>query len=233
MPVFRIEKNANYTTMSNYHLRDKNLTLKAKGLLSLFLSLPESWNYSINVLVAICKEGRSGISSALKELEAGGYLVRERRRDEQGMLRDNIYVIYELPQKEPQPEAENPAQANPTLVSPALENRPQISKEVISTEKINTDLNKRKREKGTPSRQSYGAYRNVLLSTEELQALEAEFPQDYRQRIERLSEYMASTGKSYRSHLATIRSWARQDKQRSPAPQYSHDNYRCEEGDSL
>lgn len=233
MPVFRIEKNANYTTMSNYHLRDKNLTLKAKGLLSLFLSLPESWNYSINVLVAICKEGRSGISSALKELETGGYLVRERRRDEQGMLRDNIYVIYELPQKEPQPEAENPAQANPTLVSPALENRPQISKEVISTEKINTDLNKRKREKGTPSRQSYGAYRNVLLSTEELQALEAEFPQDYRQRIERLSEYMASTGKSYRSHLATIRSWARQDKQRSPAPQYSHDNYRCEEGDSL
>lgn len=182
MPVFRIEKNANYTTMSNYHLRDKNLTLKAKGLLSLFLSLPESWNYSINGLAAICKEGRSGISSALKELEAGGYLVRERRRDEQGKLRDNIYVIYELPQRDlQQPEAENPAldspaQANPTLVSPALENRPQISKEVISTEEINTDLNKRKREKGTPPRQSYGAYRNVLLSTEELQALEAEFP---------------------------------------------------------
>ena len=239
MPVFRIEKNANYTTMSNYHLRDKNLTLKAKGLLSLFLSLPESWNYSINGLAAICKEGRSGISSALKELEAGGYLVRERRRDEQGKLRDNIYVIYELPQRDlQQPEAENPAldspaQANPTLVSPALENRPQISKEVIGTEEINTDLNKRKREKGTPPRQSYVAYRNVLLSTEELQALEAEFPQDYRQRIERLSEYMASTGKSYRSHLATIRSWARQDKQRSPAPKYSHDNYRCEEGDSL
>lgn len=150
MPVFRIEKNANYTTMSNYHLRDKNLTLKAKGLLSLFLSLPESWNYSINGLAAICKEGRSGISSALKELEAGGYLIRERRRDEQGMLRDNIYVIYELPQRDlQQPETENPAldspaQANPTLVSPALENQSQISKEVISTE-IRTQTKERGR----------------------------------------------------------------------------------------
>ena len=240
MAVFRVQRTRDYTVMSNYHLRDQNLTLKAKGLLSMMLSLPDEWNYTTRGLAAICKEGRSGISSALKELEAGGYLVRERRRDEQGMLRDNIYVIYELPQRDlQQPEAENPvldspALANPTLVSPALENRPQISKEVISTEEINTDLNKRKREKGTlPSRHCYGAYRNVLLSEEELQTLESEFPQDYWQRIERLSEYMASTGKSYRSHLATIRSWARQDKQRSPAPKYSHDNYRCEEGDSL
>ncbi|MCC8065599.1 MAG: helix-turn-helix domain-containing protein [Clostridiales bacterium] len=99
MPVIRIEKNTGYTTMSNYHLRDGDLSLKAKGLLSLFLSLPESWIYSVNGLVAICKEGRSGIASGLKELEEKGYLHRERRRDEKGLLRDNVYVIYERPQK--------------------------------------------------------------------------------------------------------------------------------------
>ncbi|MCD8161833.1 MAG: helix-turn-helix domain-containing protein, partial [Clostridiales bacterium] len=99
MPVFRVEKNTNYTTMCNYHLRDRNLTLKAKGLLSVFLSLPDNWDYSIAGLAAICKEGRSGISSGLKELEQCGYLVRERRRDAKGPLRDNVYVIYEMPQQ--------------------------------------------------------------------------------------------------------------------------------------
>ncbi len=66
-----------------------------------------------------------------------------------------------------------------------------------------------------------------------MQTLQAEFPQDYRQRIERLSEYMASTGKSYKSHLAMIRSWARRDRSKPTAKSYSHDNYRCEEGESL
>ncbi|MCC8050827.1 MAG: helix-turn-helix domain-containing protein [Clostridiales bacterium] len=152
MPVIRIEKNTNYTTMSNYHLRDKNLTLKAKGMLFLFLSLPESWIYSINGLVAICREGRSGVASALKELEDKGYLRRERRRDEKGMFRDNVYVIYERPvlpkaekpvsekqllddsetgssasgnQVVESPEAENPTLENPALEDPASENPAQ------------------------------------------------------------------------------------------------------------
>lgn len=107
--MIRIEKNTGYTTMSNYYLWDGNLTLKAKGLLSLFLSLPASWIYSVNGLVAICKEGRSGIVSGLRELEEKGYLRRERRRDEKGMLRDNVYVIYERPQK---PKAGKPISEN-------------------------------------------------------------------------------------------------------------------------
>ncbi|MCD7814467.1 MAG: helix-turn-helix domain-containing protein, partial [Lachnospiraceae bacterium] len=100
-----------------------------------------------------------------------------------------------------------------------------------NTDLLNTESNKRKREK--EPRHQYGEYRNVLLSDSEMQTLQAEFPQDYRQRIERLSEYMASTGKSYKSHLATIRSWARRDRGKPTAKSYSHDNYRCEEGESL
>ncbi|MCD7866636.1 MAG: helix-turn-helix domain-containing protein [Clostridiales bacterium] len=242
MPAFRVEKNKDYTTMCNHHLRDENLTLKAKGLLSLFLSLPETWDYSIAGLSKICKEGRSGISSTLKELEECGYLVRERRRDEKGLLRDNIYVIYERPQEKDQhPEAENPALDNPALENPmlekpalekpVLENRAQLNTDLTNTDLLNTESNKRKREK--EPRHQYGEYRNVLLSDSEMQTLQMEFPQDYRQRIERLSEYMASTGKSYKSHLATIRSWARRDRGKPTAKSYSHDNYRCEEGESL
>ncbi|MCD8069736.1 MAG: hypothetical protein LUE87_12805 [Lachnospiraceae bacterium] len=100
-----------------------------------------------------CKEGRSGISSTLRELEECGYLVRERRRDEKGLLRDNIYVIYERPQKKDlHPEAENPALDNPALEKPALdkpvlENRAQLNTDLTNTDQLNTESNKRKREK--------------------------------------------------------------------------------------
>ena len=76
IPVFRVEKNANYTTMSNYHLRDSTISFKAKGILSMFLSLPKDWSYSVSGLAAIAKEGKDGILSGLKELEAAGYLER-------------------------------------------------------------------------------------------------------------------------------------------------------------
>lgn len=86
MSVFRVEKNKNYTTMSNYHLRDRNLTLKTKGLLSIMLSLPEDWDYSIKGLVSICKENENAVRSALKELETNGYLIREKKQTEKGLF---------------------------------------------------------------------------------------------------------------------------------------------------
>lgn len=96
MAVIRVEKNKNYTVMSNVHLRDKALSLKAKGLLSLILSLPDDWQYNVKGLAAISKEGRSGITSALQELEAAGYgsyFVREETAPE-GFLKDeNIYAV--------------------------------------------------------------------------------------------------------------------------------------------
>ena len=86
MAVFRVEKNRGYTVMSNHHLRDAELSLKAKGLLSMMLSLPEEWNYTTRGLAAICKEGTDCIGSALKELEKTGYIVRNRLRDNKGKI---------------------------------------------------------------------------------------------------------------------------------------------------
>ena len=98
MAVFRIERTRDYTVMSNHHLRNANLSLKAKGLLSMMLSLPEDWNYTTRGLAKICKEGVDAIGAALRELEAAGYIVRHKLRDSQGRISDTEYVIYEQPQ---------------------------------------------------------------------------------------------------------------------------------------
>ena len=144
MAVIRVEKNKNYTVMSNVHLRDKALSLKAKGLLSLILSLPDDWQYNVKGLAAISKEGRSGITSGLQELEAAGYLERRQLRGEHGKLAQVEYVVFEAPRP---PLAENPATAKPATADPATENpvtgkpvtedRAQISTEEQITEKQN------------------------------------------------------------------------------------------------
>ena len=99
MAVFRVEKTKDYTVMSNYHLRDKELSLKAKGMLSLMLSLPDSWDYSLEGLAYICKDGVSSIRTTINELEENGYLTRRRLRNEKGQLGDTEYTIHEMPQK--------------------------------------------------------------------------------------------------------------------------------------
>lgn len=120
IPVFRVKKNANYTTMSNYHLRDNTISFKAKGILSMFLSLPKDWSYSVSGLAAISKEGKDGILSGLKELEAAGYLERHRYRNERGRLGDSEYVIYEIP-RHVRPVPATPEQDLPKLEKPVLE----------------------------------------------------------------------------------------------------------------
>lgn len=120
MAVFRVEKNRNYTVMSNVHLKDRGISLKAKGLLSVILSLPEDWNYTTRGLAAICKEGVDSIGAALRELESAGYLIRHRLRDKGGRISDTEYIVYESPHKETEadmpdadaPDTENPAQLN-------------------------------------------------------------------------------------------------------------------------
>ncbi len=243
MPVFRVEKNTNYTTMSNYHLQDRNLSLKAKGLLSQFLSLPDSWHYNVKGLVKLNRDGKAAIESALKELEQHGYVRRRQLRDETGHMSHVEYTIYEVPQgtsstpftdfpSTGNPSTENPAAGNPITGNPMTENQQLLYTIRSSTKGLNTKGINNVREK--EPRHQHGQYRNVLLSEAEFQALQTEFPLDYQQRIERLSEYIACTGKTYRSHLATIRSWARRDRQKPPAkPAYSHENYTFEGGDSL
>ena len=93
MAVFRVERNKGYTVMSNHHLRNKELSLKAKGLLSQMLSLPEDWDYTLKGLSLINREKIDAIREAIKELERAGYIVRSRERDEKGRLRGADYVI--------------------------------------------------------------------------------------------------------------------------------------------
>ncbi len=131
MAVFRIERNRDYTVMSNHHLRDTELSLKSKGLLSMMLSLPEEWNYTTRGLAAICKEGADCIGSALRELEQAGYIVRNRIRDSKGKIVDVEYIIYETPHK-PQsapPEPERPDTENPDMDIPCPEMTAQLNKD--------------------------------------------------------------------------------------------------------
>lgn len=125
MAVFRVEKTKDYTVMSNHHLRNTALSLKAKGLMSLMLSLPEDWDYTLKGLACICKDGVDSISGAIKELERHGYLSRKRLRLPNGRLGDIEYTIHEQPETldiEPNPpKRENPKQVNPNQVNPVLE----------------------------------------------------------------------------------------------------------------
>ena len=148
MAVFRVEKQRNYTVMSNHHLNDRNLSLKAKGLLSLMLSLPEDWDYTTQGLAYICKEGRASISATIQELEANGYVIRERIRNSNGQLGAIEYTILEQPREMP-PKSENPAQEKPMLDKPAQglpaqekpvqENRAQSNTNKPITKKQNTN----------------------------------------------------------------------------------------------
>ena len=148
MAVFRVERNKGYTVMSNHHLRNKELSLKAKGLLSQMLSLPEDWDYTLAGLSFINREKIDAIREAIKELERAGYIVRSRERDEKGRLRGTDYVIFEQPQTSPVsdlPTLDNPTLEKPTQEKPTLENPTQLNKDIQKTdlpkkEKSNTDL---------------------------------------------------------------------------------------------
>ena len=134
MGTFRVHKTKDYTVMSNNHLRNKEMTLKAKGLLSQMLSLPDDWNYTIEGLASINKEGVDCISDTLTELEKFGYVTRKRIRDEKGRLRGTDYDIYEEPIRE------KPILDNPVLEKPEQENPAQLNTKKSSKETSKTDL---------------------------------------------------------------------------------------------
>ena len=204
MSVIRINKTKDFTVMSNHHFRDRRLSLKAKGLLSQMLSLPDNWDYTVAGLVHINKESKSAVQSMLKELEECGYLVRTRTQNEKGQF-DYTYDIYEAPLTEtPRPE-------NPVTDNPCAENVPQYNTNKYNTKESNTKNKISKKE----SRSKYGEYKNVLLSDTEMEKLKAEFPYDWQKRIETVSAYCESTGKKYKNYLATIRTWARRDAEKS------------------
>ena len=152
MAVFRVERNTGYTVMSNHHLRNKELSLKAKGLLSQMLSLPEDWDYTLSGLSYINRESIDAIRTAVWELEKAGYITRRQGRDEKGKMTAIEYTIYEQPQPPEldcpvleNPTADNPILENPTTDNPTSENPTQLNKDISRTnlpkkEKSNTDL---------------------------------------------------------------------------------------------
>ncbi len=141
MAVFRVERTKDYTVMSNYHLKDKRLSLKAKGLLSQMLSLPEDWDYTLSGLASINLESKDAIRSAVQELEKAGYIRRRQTVDERGKFSSNEYIIYEQPQPlQDNPLSENPMTGNPSPEKPLTENPTQLNTKRTNTQKQNTDL---------------------------------------------------------------------------------------------
>ena len=213
MAVFRIEKTRDYTVMSNHHLRDMSLSLKAKGLLSLMLSLPENWDYTMKGLSRICKDGIDSISGGIRELEEHGYLIRERVRGANGQLGSIEYTILEQP-KEPTPAQEkpireNPVQANPTLVTPVQEEPAQLNKDKSSNDPSRTDLSSTEVSNpiqsnpyedelqaadgmGTDTRSSREIYREIILENIEYRHL-VQNNQIDRERLDELVELIVDT----------------------------------------
>ena len=211
MAVFRIERTRDYTVMSNHHLRNANLSLKAKGLLSMMLSLPEDWNYTTRGLAKICKEGVDAIGAALRELEAAGYIVRHKLRDRQGRISDTEYVIYEQPQPKnpdtPQPDMASPDTENPYMDKPDTEKPAELNIEKSNTQK---SITQRARTDSIPFREPAAArpperkgrdaislaemesYRDLILENIEYDYLCREFS-TYREDLDEIVELIVET----------------------------------------
>ena len=221
MAVCRVEKNKNYTTMSNFHLRDRNLSNKARGLLSTMLSLPEDWDYTTRGLALICKDGVDSITAQLKELEQYGYLSRRRLRDENGRITDMEYVIYEEPHTvspdtalpdtaspdTASPDTASPYTENPDMVNPDMENpRPgnpaQRNIDIRNTERQNTD--RPSTDSFLPSREGAEVkrkdamlekmrdYREIVMDAIGYDDLLRDIPQD-RDRVDEMLELIVET----------------------------------------
>lgn len=201
MAVIRVVKNKNYTVMSNYHFQDKEISLKAKGLLGLMFSLPSNWDYSVNGLVAIVKENKAAVQTALKELEEHKYLKRTRVQDETGRF-DYIYDIYEKPYDK-LPWTENQYTDIQCTEVQCTENQPQINTNKQSTNKQNTNKQNTKEQ----SKHKYGEYQHVLLTDKEHTHLIELYGDSLDEHIKILDEYIETSGKKYKNHSLVIQKW--------------------------
>ena len=220
MSVFRVEKNKGYTVMSNHHLRNHTLSLKAKGLLSQMLSLPEDWDYTLKGLAQINRESIDAIREAVRELEQAGYITRSRERDARGCLRGTIYTIYEQPQTQPEPE--KPAQAVPALVqptlekpmldSPALENPTQLKTKRKNKERQNTDPSitdsipfpsgfpETSTQKRTEAKDAFESYRKLILENIDYDILAGD-PHVDREQLDEITQLVQETVCSTRDRI--------------------------------
>lgn len=152
MSKITINKKSNYTTIDNNIFKNKNLSLKAKGLLTTMLSLPDEWDYTVNGLCSILKDGKSSIQSALKELEENGYLVRVQTKDKSGKFSSADYTLYEIPL------TEKPLTENPPTDNPSTGNQPQLNTNILNTNELNKDKENTKNKASTKVEVSYKAF---------------------------------------------------------------------------
>lgn len=199
MAVFRVEKTRDYTVMANHHLRNKALSLKAKGLLSLMLSLPDDWDYTLKGLARICRDGVDSIAAAVNELEEAGYIVRKRVRDDKGRVRDMEYTILEHPKEDIPPKLdfpvqENPVQDNPVQEKPEQEKCPQLSTKESNIQQSSTEesIPILSNQMGTDEMLKREQYRELLKENIEYDILTENHCLD-RERIDELLELMTDT----------------------------------------
>ena len=197
MAVFRIEKTRDYTVMSNHHLRDRSLSLKAKGLLSLMLSLPEEWDYTTKGLARICKDGVDSICAGVRELEEHGYVIRQRVRNPNGQLGAIEYTILEQPRP---PEQGNTAQLNTNRSS-----KEKSKKDLSSTEGSNPILSSPQTPRGSDRAgrdwmRERESYRELILENIEYDILIQNERLD-RDRLDELVELMVDTVCSHREMI--------------------------------
>ena len=220
MSVFRVEKNKGYTVMSNHHLRNHALSLKAKGLLSQMLSLPDDWDYTLQGLAQINKESIDAIREAVRELERAGYIKRSRERDERGCLRGTVYTIYEQPHAKPTPEEpaqalpalDNPILEKPMLDLPTLENPMQLITKGRNKEKQNTDQSITDSipfpsgfpdvtaQKRTEAKKSFERYRDLILENIDYDVLASD-PHVDREQLDEIVDLVQETVCSTRSRI--------------------------------
>ena len=220
MSVFRVEKNKGYTVMSNHHIRNHTLSLKAKGLLSQMLSLPDDWDYTLQGLAQTNKESIDAIREAVRELERAGYIKRSRERDERGCLRGTVYTIYEQPHAEPTPEEptqalptlDNPTLEKPMLDKPTLENPMQLITKGRNKEKQNTDQSitdsipfpsgfpETPVQKRTEAKESFERYRDLILENIDYDVLASD-PHVDREQLDEIVDLVQETVCSTRSRI--------------------------------
>lgn len=216
----RVEKTNNFSIIHNGFLRRNDISWKAKGILAYILHLPNDWNINLNEVMQHSTEGKGAFNSGWKELKEAGYVERRPIKDQdtqkithwETIVRENVDI--EL--SDPQPK--NPVSGKPTdwkthnLETQSMENQSMENQQLLSTN--NTKDLKELSTKNTNTRHRYGDNKNVLLTDNELEKLKNQFPKDLDTRINDLSYYMASKGKTYKNHYLTILSWARKDSQK-------------------
>lgn len=200
MAVIRVVKNKDYTVMSNAHLHDKRLSLKAVGLLSIVLSLPDDWHYTVKGLVGSVKDGKDSVESAIKELKKNGYLRVDKIYPNGNCNRIQYqYTFFEKPQEVVFQPLENQDVENQEVESQVFENPHAY----INTNKQSTNKQNTKEQ----SKHKYGEYQHVLLTDKEHTHLVELYGSSLDEHIKILDEYIETSGKSYKNHSLVLQKW--------------------------